>query len=242
MNLYEQILALLVAKFQGTRKDGLEVLAQALSQTNETIEEAQAVVNKMTPEKVASFIKDWRKSADAEITKAKDTYKAGLEEKYNFVEKVKDPKTPPTPPAEPGAMTPEAIAKLVKDAVTEATKGITEKVDGITGAQLSAQRKAQLEEIFKDQNVPAAFKKSILDGFEGRSFENDEAFNSYLTQQKTTVADYAKEMADAGLAGSGATIFGKPGQDGVSAAVASYIKDKADAAKGEGQALGGKSI
>ena len=118
MNLFEQILALLVAKFQGTRKDGLEVLAQALSQTNETIEEAKAVVNKMTPEKVASFIKDWRKSADAEITKAKDTYKAGLEEKYTFVEKGKEEPGKQTPPA--GEMTPEKIAEMVKAAVKEA--------------------------------------------------------------------------------------------------------------------------
>lgn len=241
MNLYEQILALLVAKFQGTRKDGLEVLARALSQTNETIEEAQAVVNKMTPEKVASFIKDWRKSADTEIQKANQTYENGLKEKYDFVEK-KPGEPKPTPPAGDQGLTVEKITEIVNAAVTKATAGISAQVDGITGAQLLAQRKAQLEGIFKDQNLPEAFKKAILDGFEGRTFKDDEAFNTYLTQQKESVASYAKELADAGLAGSGAPIFGKPGQDGVSAAVASYIKDKADAAKGEGQALGGKSI
>ena len=237
MNLFEQILALLVAKFQGTRKDGLEVLAQALSQTNETIEEAQAVVNKMTPEKVASFIKDWRKSADAEITKAKDTYKAGLEEKYNFVEKGKeDPKQ--TPPA---GVTPEAIAEMVKAAVKEATAGISEQVAGITGAQLAASRKAQLEGIFTD-SVPESFKKAILDGFEGRTFENDEAFTNYLSQQKESVAAFTKELAEKGLAGNAAPLFGKAGADGVSASVASYIQDKAAEAKGEAAGLGGKAV
>lgn len=239
MNLFEQILALLVAKFQGTRKDGLEVLAQALSQTNETIEEAQAVVNKMTPEKVASFIKDWRKSADAEITKANDTYKAGLEEKYDFVEKKKEPDTPPTPPA--GDLTPEKIAEMVKAAVKEATAGITEQVAGITGAQLLASRKAQLEGIFTD-SVPESFKKAILDGFEGRTFENDEAFNTYLGQQKDSVAAFTKELAEKGLAGNAAPLFGKAGADGVSASVASYISDKAAEAEGKSQGLGGKAV
>ena len=239
MNLYEQILALLVAKFQGTRKDGLEVLAQALSQTNETIEEAQAVVDKMTPEKVASFIKDWRKSADAEITKAKDTYKAGLEEKYTFVEKKKEEPGKQTPPA--GEMTPEKIAEMVKAAVKEATAGITEQVAGITGAQLAASRKAQLEGIFTDA-VPESFKKAILDGFEGRTFENDEAFNNYLGQQKESVAAFTKELAAKGLAGNAAPLFGKAGADGVSASVASYIQDKAAEAEGKAAGLGGKAV
>ena len=152
---YEQILALLVAKFQGTRKDGLEVLARALSQTTETIEEAQSVVDKMTPEKVASFIKDWRKSADAEIAKANTTYENGLKEKYEFVEKGKqDPKPAP----QEGNLTPETVAQMIKDAVKEATAGISAQVADITGAQLTASRKAQLEAIFTE-GVPEYYMK-----------------------------------------------------------------------------------
>ncbi len=236
---FEQILALLVAKFQGTRKDGLEVLARALSQTTETIEEAQSVVDKLTPEKVASFIKDWRKSADTEIQKANQTYETGLKEKYNFVEKEKEQQQP-TPPAG-GELTAEKIAEIVNAAVTKATAGITAKVDGITGAQLAASRKAQLEGIFSD-SVPESFKKAILDGFEGRSFENDEAFNAYLGQQKESVAAFTKELADKGLGGQAAPIFGKAGADGVSSGVASYIQEQAAAAKGEAQGLGGKTV
>ena len=240
MNLYEQILALLVAKFQGTRKDGLEVLARALSQTNETIEEAQAVVNKLTPEKVASFIKDWRKSADTEIQKANQTYENGLKEKYEFVEK--KPETKPTPPAGDQPLTAEKITEIVNAAVSKSIAGISAQVEGITGAQLLAQRRAQLEGIFSGQNVPEAFKKAILDGFEGRSFKDDDSFNAYLTQQKESVAAVIKEMADAGLGGAGSPLFGKTGTDGVSAAVSGYITDQAAAAKGEGANLGGKSI
>ena len=235
---YEQILALLVAKFQGTRKDGLEVLARALSQTTETIEEAQSVVDKMTPEKVASFIKDWRKSADAEIAKANTTYENGLKEKYEFVEKGKqDPKPAP----QEGNLTTETVAQMIKDAVKEATAGISAQVADITGAQLTASRKAQLEAIFTE-GVPEYYKKAILEGFEGRKFEKDEDFNTYLAQQKENVAAFTKELAEKGLGEGAAPIFGKPGADGTSAAVATYIQEQAAAAKGEATGLGGKSL
>lgn len=244
MNLFEQILALLVSTFQGVRRDGLEVLAQALSQTNETIEEATAVVKKMTPEKVAAFITDWRKGADKEITRANQTFEAGLKEKYDFVDKKQlKPQDPPAPPQPgPAGLTAEQIAELVQNAVRTATADLTAQVSSITGAQVASQRKAQLEGIFSGTNVPASFKKSILEGFEGRSFENDEAFNAYLTQQKQTVADFTQELANAGLGGASKPIFGSKNSDGVSSAVTSFIKDQADAAAGKGGGLSGKSI
>ena len=243
MNLFEQILALLVAQFQGVRRDGLEVLAQALSQTNETIEEATAVVKKMTPEKVATFIKDWRKGADNEITRANQTFEAGLKEKYDFVDKRQKPQDPPAPP-QPGSagITAEQIAELVQNAVKAATAGLNAQVEAISGAHIASQRKAQLEGIFSGTNVPASFKKAILEGFEGRSFENDEAFNAYLNQQKQTVADFTQELANTDLGGASKPIFGNPNNEGVSSAVASYIKDQADAATGKGGGLTGKSI
>ena len=153
MNLFEQILALLVSTFQGVRRDGLEVLAQALSQTNETIEEATAVVKKMTPEKVAAFITDWRKGADKEITRANQTFEAGLKEKYDFVDKKQQkPQDPPAPP-QPGSagLTAEQIAELVQNAVRTATADLTAQVSSITGAQVASQRKAQLEGYFQAQ-------------------------------------------------------------------------------------------
>ena len=98
--LQEQILALLVAKFQGVRKDGLQHLAAAIGLQVATIEEANGVVDKLTADKVSQYVTDWRKVADAEISKANQTYENGLKEKYDFVEKGKQtPPTPPTPPA-----------------------------------------------------------------------------------------------------------------------------------------------
>lgn len=45
--LQEQILALLVAKFQGERKDALQQLALMIGTTAATIEEATEVVDKL---------------------------------------------------------------------------------------------------------------------------------------------------------------------------------------------------
>ena len=72
--LQEQILALLVAKFQGVRKDGLQHLAAAIGLQVATIEEANGVVDKLTADKVSQYVTDWRKVADAEISKANQTY------------------------------------------------------------------------------------------------------------------------------------------------------------------------
>ena len=69
--LQEQILALLVAKFQGVRKDGLQHLAAAIGLQVATIEEANGVVDKLTADKVSQYVTDWRKVADAERTERK---------------------------------------------------------------------------------------------------------------------------------------------------------------------------
>ena len=83
--LQERILALLVAKFQGVRKDGLQHLAAAIGLQVTTEEEANQVVDKLTADKVSAFVTEWRRTADAEISKANQTYENSLKEKYDFV-------------------------------------------------------------------------------------------------------------------------------------------------------------
>ena len=59
--LQEQILALLVAKFQGVRKDGLQHLAAAIGLQVATIEEANGVVDKLTADKVSQYVTGCRR-------------------------------------------------------------------------------------------------------------------------------------------------------------------------------------
>lgn len=114
--LQEKILALLVAKFQGVRKDGLQQLAAAIGLQVASEEEANQVVDKLTADKVNGFVTEWRRTADAEIKKANDTYEEGLRRKYDFKEKnTPDPNPAPDPnkPADGGAVTLDAISKLI---------------------------------------------------------------------------------------------------------------------------------
>ena len=61
----ETILQLLENKFQGARKDGLNILAGVLAMTATDEETAQKVVDSLTADQVKNFIVDFRKSADA---------------------------------------------------------------------------------------------------------------------------------------------------------------------------------
>lgn len=87
MPTIEEILALLQEKFTGARKDGLEQLAGAIAIQSTNKEEAKTIIDRLSDEKVKGFITDWRKKADAEISKATATHESKLKDKYNFVEK-----------------------------------------------------------------------------------------------------------------------------------------------------------
>ena len=65
---FQQILALLIAKFSGVRKDGLEQMARtlALQCTNE--DEAKTLVEKITDAQVNEFVKEYRKIVDKEVS------------------------------------------------------------------------------------------------------------------------------------------------------------------------------
>ena len=109
------ILALLVAKFQGVRKDALGVLAGvlALQATNE--DEAKALVEKVTDAQVTEFAKDYRAGVDKEVSESNKTFETNLRKKYDFKEKQSEPGIPPTE-------NPNDIAAIVKEAVAAAVK------------------------------------------------------------------------------------------------------------------------
>lgn len=237
MNLYEIILGLLVAQFQGVRKDGLNQLARSLALTIDTEEKAKEVVGQLTADQVKQFVTDWRKDADAEITKANQTYETGLKEKYDFVAKGTPPPKPQEQPT--GNLTEEAVQKIVADAVKQATEGLTAQVATMQGNALSASRREELVKALGD-SVPASYKNAVLEGFENRTFADDNAFTEYLNKTKENVAAFTQELADRGLSLHEKPVLGTVNKDGVSSGVESYIKDKTDEAKGGG--LSGKEV
>lgn len=83
----EKILALLVAKFTGVRKDGLTQMARLYALQAATDDEAKALVDKLTKEQVDDFIREFRGDVDKEVSEGNKTFETNLKKKFDFVEK-----------------------------------------------------------------------------------------------------------------------------------------------------------
>lgn len=239
MDLVQKILALLQTQFTGVRKDGLNQLARSLALQVDTEEQATEVVGKLTADKVNKFVSDWRKDADAEITKANKTYEDGLKTKYDFVEKSAPGAGTPPAPAPGGALDAEAIQKMMNEAVKQATQGLQAEIASLKGSAITANYREQLAGVF-GADVPEAYKNAVLEGFEGRQFADENAFNEFLNKTKEGVAAFTQELADKGLSLHEKPVFGTVNKDGVSTGVTSYLETKA--AEAENKGLGGKEV
>lgn len=232
----EKILALLLAKFAGVRKDGLARLAQTLSLQVADETEAGALVEKLTIERVNEFVTDYRKDVDKEVSDATKTHEVNLRKKFDFVEKG-DPNNPASK-TEPKKTEPGNIAEVVKAAVAEAVKPFQEKILQIEGGNTKKSRLQLLEGKLKD--VPETYKAQKIKDFERMNFDTDEAFNEYLTETESGIAAFNQELANKGLSGQGKPVFGKKEPDGVSAEVKQFIAGKKEGQ--EGKPLTGKTV
>lgn len=228
--LQERILALLVAKFQGVRKDGLQQLAAAIGLQVANEEEANQVVDKLTADKVSAFVTDWRRNADTEIRKANETYEEGLRRKYDFKEKQAALNTPPTPPDETGgAVTLEAISKLIDNKL----KGVQDSITTLNADKAATSRRELFVAKLNEAKVEGRQREMMMRNFDraNSTFEKDEDFNNYLSEVQGDIAALQQERADAGLQGHEKPIFGAVNKDGVSSGVADYIKTQTESNK-----------
>lgn len=199
----EKILALLQTQFAGVRKDGLNHIANVLSFQVNTEEEAKTLVGKLTAEQVNSFISDWRKEADAEVSKANKTYEDGLRRKYDFTEKKPEPANPTqTEPVTGGTVDAATIQKLITDSIASATKPLLEKIAGFEAGNIAKTRLAALNDKLKDC-TNEVFKAKTLKDFARMQFDTDEAFNEYLTDTENDVKTANQSAADSGLGAQG---------------------------------------
>lgn len=228
----DKILALLIAKFAGVRKDGLAQLAGAISLQAEIEDDATALVEKFSLEKVNNFVKDWRSDVDKEVSTSTKTFETTLKEKYDLVEK-KEPDPNPNPNPNPN---PTDIAAIVADAIAKAVTPLQQQLAGFKGQEVNKTRLQTLESKLVD--VPESFKAQKLKDFGRMNFETDESFNEYLTEFETDITAFNQELADKGLAGHGKPFMGGQNKDGVSSAVASFISSKAEDTK----TLSGKEL
>lgn len=225
------ILALLVAKFQGARKDGLNVLAGILALQASTEDEAKALVEKITDAQVNEFIKDYRKDVDKEVSESNKTFETNLRKKYDFKEKEVEPGNDPS-------KNPNDIAEIVKAAVAAAVKPFEEKLSGYETKNIADSRLAKLNEKLNECK-DETFKAQTLKDFARMTFVNDDDFTQYLNDKTADIATANQNMANAALGGaSGKPLFAQKGDDGISKGVADYVASQ----KPEANAFTGKEV
>lgn len=225
------ILALLVAKFQGVRKDGLSVMAGILALQAATEEEAKNLVDKLTDAQVNEFIKDYRKDVDKEVSESNKTFETNLRKKYDFKEKETEPGGDPN-------KNPENLAEIVKAAVAEAVKPFEEKLSSYETKNIAETRLAALNEKLngcKDET----FKAQTLKDFARMSFATDDDFTQYLNDKAADIETANQNVANAALGGaSGKPMFAQKNEDGISKGVADYVASL----KPENNELSGKEV
>lgn len=217
----EQIIALLVAKFQGVRKDGLAQVARTIALQATTEDEAKAIIDKLDVEKVKAVVTDYRKDVDKEVSDANKTYEGTLKKKFDFVEKKSDPGKDP----DPTKTDPNDIQALIKAAVAEVVKPLQDELAGYKGQKITETRLQTLEGKFA--GVPDSYKNQRL--ADAKLFINtldDNAFNEYLTKTESDIAAFNQELADKGLSGQGKPMFGQKDNNGVSSGVAAFIQSQ----------------
>lgn len=230
---YQQILALLQAKFAGVRKDGLAQLARMIALQVTSQEEAQALIDKLDVEKVTETVKDYRKDVDKEVSEANKTYEGNLKKKFKFVE-LEDQ----TPADDLTKKTnPDDLQAAIKAVVAEVVKPLNDEIAALRGSKISESRLQMLTEKLgscKDET----FKAKVLKDFNRMSFTDDNAFNEYLTETETDIAAFNQDLANKGLGEQGKPMFGQKNNDGVSSGVASFIQSQTE----KENSLGGKEV
>lgn len=216
----EKILALLIAKFSGVRKDVLNHMARAFALQVATEEEAKNLVEKITDAQVNEYVKEVRADVDKEVSESNKTFETNLKKKFDFVAK-RD-----TEPGGEPKPDPNDLAATIKAAVAEAVKPFQDKLAGFESANVAKSRLQALNEKLngcKDET----FKKQTLKDFARMTFDTDDAFNEYLTEKAADIESANQNVADAALSnGAGSPLFSQKEKSGISKGVADFVESQ----------------
>lgn len=232
---FEEMLALLVSKYRGVRKDGLAHLARTLALQCANEEEAKALLEKITDAQVTEFVKEYRKVVDEEVSKGNKTFEKNLKEKFDLVEKKTDLVIPNGDDNNPK---PNDIATIVANAVAGAVKPLQDRLDKYEQGEVGKSRLQALQDKLsacKD----STFKEQTLKDFGRMNFADENAFNEYLTEKDADIKKANQSVADASLHhGAGAPMMADRTEEGISKPVADFIASQ----KPEANALKGKEV
>ena len=229
----ETILALLIAKFSGVRKDGLVALARSLALQCTTEDEAKTLVDKFTDAQVNEFVKDYRADVDKEVSESNKTFETNLKKKFDLVQK-----TEPGGKKNPKDTDTDDIAAIVKAAVDAAVAPLNDKLNVYEAKAIAETRLQALNEKLngcKDEN----FKAQTLKDFARMNFKDDADFDEYLKGKETDIATANQNKADTDLSNSGGSpLFAQKEESGISKGVAEYV----ESLKPENTTFKGKEI
>lgn len=218
----ETILALLIAKFSGVRKDVLNHMARAFALQVATEDEAKNLVERITDAQVNEFVKEVRADVDKEVSESNKTFEANLKKKFNFVAK----QTEPGGKGGNGEPDPNDISAVVKAAVAEAVKPFQEKLSAYDADNIAKSRLQALNEKLngcKDEN----FKAQTLKDFARMNFKDDADFNEYLTGKATDIETANQNVANDKLNNAGGSpLFSQKEESGISKGVAEYVESQ----------------
>lgn len=217
----EVIIKLLTEKAPGARKDGLEIMANTLAMAAKDKENAKEMVDGITTEQITDFISNYRKGADAEITKATKTAEENLRKRYEFVDKNKQSKgEEETKEPEPGKTEPSAeMQKLL-----EQINAYKAEVDAMKAGNIKATRREKFQDAIK--GAPESIRKLMSETFESREFGTDEDFDKYLETAKEKATGFEKEFNTLGLRAFGAPQRADTDADEPSAGAKAYAKKR----------------
>lgn len=217
----ETILALLIAKFSGVRKDVLNHMARAFALQVATEDEAKTLVEKITDAQVNEFVKEIRADVDKEVSESNKTFEANLKKKFDFVAK-----TEPGGGSGKKTIDPTDISEIVKTAVAEAVKPFQEKLSAYDADNIAKSRLQALNEKLngcKDEN----FKAQTLKDFQRMAFKDDADFNEYLTAKAADIETANQNVADNKLDNAGGSpLFSQKEESGISKGVAEYVESQ----------------
>lgn len=218
-----KITELLTKKFSGVHTDGLAQLAAsiALLIPDENIERH---IESLSADDVNSFVGGWQKTTDTKVANAIKTHESRLRNKFNFVEKTApngdDPKKDETG-------NDNDIAKMIAAAVAESNKSLLAEIASLKNHNLSENRMKVVNSLFDDK-IPAEFKNSIIGEFSSRTFANDDEFNTFVENKKTSIANFNQDLINRGLVDNPVPNYGKVDDNGVSEAVKQWAKARTD--------------
>ena len=232
MELLDQIIALLEAKFQGVRKDVIQNLAGVIALQVDDKAGAEAIVGQMTAEKVNQFGTNYRSRIDREVQQSNQAFEQNLRKKYDLTEKKQAPQ--PNQDPKPGELTLEAI----QAAMAAQLAPLTQRMDAYEQQKTGVARRESYVASMKSAKISESAQNTLLQQFDRMTFKDDADFNQFLADSQPAFSKMAQDESNSRLKTDRIPSMGNVDDKGVSAAMKAYVASKGtNGGQVEGKAL-----